>query len=206
MRYIGPKNKIARRLATDLGMKTPGSKSHAVLLKKLNIKPGQHGSRYRRKESEHSRQLSEKQKLRHLFGITEKQLKKYFTISSKKKGNTAEYLGEILERRLDNAIYRLGFTPTRASARQLVSHGHISVNDKRINIPSYLLKNNDKIAFSIKKSIDIPYISEYRSANEVVVPAWLELKKDKGTITKSPDNSLISQQINLRLVIEFYSR
>ncbi|KKQ38331.1 MAG: 30S ribosomal protein S4 [Candidatus Roizmanbacteria bacterium GW2011_GWA2_37_7] len=206
MRYTGPKNKIARRQATDLGLKTAGSKSHASLLKKMNIRPGQHGTRYRRKESEHARQLIEKQKLRYLFGLTESQLKKYFTIASRKKGNTAIYLGELLERRLDNILYRLGFTPTRAAARQLVTHGHIAVNDKKINIPSYLMKNNEKISFLTKKTKEIPYIQIFCETSDVIVPVWLEAKKDSGLLTQTPDNTLIQQQVNLRLVIEFYSR
>jgi len=206
MRYTGPKNKIARRQATDLGMKTTGSKSHATLLKKINIKPGQHGARYRRKVSEHARQLSEKQKLRYIFGITETKLKKYFMISSQKEGNTAVHLSELLERRLDNVVYRLGLTPTRAAARQLVSHGHTQVNGKNMDIPSYLLKNNDTVTFKSPKTKEIPYIQAFRETNDVIMPEWLELKKDSGSLVKTPNNSLIEQQVNLRLVIEFYSR
>ncbi len=121
MRYTGPRNKIARREGVDLGLKTPGSKSHARLLKKLNILPGQHGIKGRKKLSERGRQLREKQKLRFMFGITEKQLKKYFLQASEKKGNTAIFLSRFLELRLDNIVYRLGFAPTRPCARQLVS-------------------------------------------------------------------------------------
>jgi len=206
MRYTGPKNKIARRQATDLGMKTTGSKSHASLLKKINIKPGQHGARYRRKVSEHAKQLTEKQKLRYIFGITETKLKKYFTVSSRKEGNTAVHLSELLERRLDNVVYRLGLAPTRAAARQLVSHGHAQVNGKNMDIPSYLLKNNDTVTFKSPKTKEIPYLQAFRETNEIIIPEWLELKKDSGSLVKTPDNSLIEQQVNLRLVIEFYSR
>ncbi len=206
MRYTGPKNKVSRRENTDLGLKTTGSKAQASLLKKINILPGQHGTRYRRKQSEHARQLREKQKLRFLFGVTEKQLKGYFDTASRRRGNTAIFLGELLERRLDNIVYRLGFAPTRAAARQLVSHGHVSVNDKVLDIPSYLVKEGEKITFANDKSKKIPYIEEFRGQNDITIPEWVELKKDSGTLSKTPDNSIIEQQVNLRLVIEFYSR
>ena len=190
MRYTGPRNRLARRENIDLGLKTPGSKSHASLLKKINILPGQHGTKGRRKQSEHSRQLREKQKLRYSFDVTEKQLKKYFKIASRKRGNTAVFLSELLERRLDNVVYRLGFAPTRASARQLVSHGHISVNNKKVTIASFRVS-----------AIDV-----FRTQNEVILPEWLEQKKDSGTMVGKPDSSLIDKQVNLRLVVEFYSR
>lgn len=206
MRYTGPKNRIARREQLDLGLKTPGSKSHATLLKRLNIPPGQHGAKRRRKESEHSRQLREKQKIQYLFGISEKQLKKYFDKASRKKGNTGVHLSELLERRLDNVVYRLGLTPTRAAARQLVNHGNVHVNGKTLSIPSYSVKADTVVTYGSKAAKEIPYIQEFREQNDVVIPEWLTLKKESGTMTGVPDNSLIEQQINLRLVIEFYSR
>ena len=128
----------------DLGLKTPGSKNHARLLNKLTVLPGQHGVRRRRKTSERGIQLREKQKLRFIFGISEKQMKNYFKKSVVKKGNTALYISQYLERRLDNIVYRLGLAPTRASARQLVVHGHIAVEDKKMSIPSYQVKVGDK--------------------------------------------------------------
>ncbi len=206
MRYTGPKNKVSRRESADLGLKTTGSKAQASLLKKINILPGQHGTRFRRKSSEHARQLREKQKLRFLFGVTEKQLKGYFDTASRRRGNTAIFLGELLERRLDNVVYRLGFAPTRAAARQLVSHGHIKVNEKVLDIPSYLVQVDEKITFASDDSKKIPYIEEFRGQNDITFPEWVELKKDMGVLTKIPDNSIIEQQVNLRLVIEFYSR
>src|SRR3989338_1026851 len=134
MRYTGPRNRISRREGMDLGLKTPGSKSHASLLKKMNVLPGQHGTRGRRKVSEYGKQVREKQKLRYMFGITEKQLKNYFQKAVKKTGNTGEYLSQYLEQRLDNVVYRLGFAPTRSAARQLVSHRHVRINDKILSI------------------------------------------------------------------------
>lgn len=206
MRYNGPRNRIARRENMDLGLKTPGSKSHASLLKKINILPGQHGAKGRRKKSEYHRQLREKQKLRFSFGVTETQMKKYFNNASKKRGNTAVFLSEILERRLDNVLYRLGFTPTRPAARQLVTHGHIAVNGKTVRIPSYQVKTNDVITFAKDESKKIPYIDVYRTQADIILPSWLEVKKDEGTMASQPDSSLIEKQVNLRLVVEFYSR
>ncbi|MDA1316425.1 MAG: 30S ribosomal protein S4 [bacterium] len=206
MRYTGPKNRISRREQVDLGLKTPGTKAHATLLRRLNIPPGQHGAKRRRKESEHSRQLREKQKIQYLFGTSEKQLKKYFDVASRKKGNTGVYLCELLERRLDNIVYRLGLTPTRAAARQLVNHGNVHVDGKKLSSPSYQVKTGSEVTYGSKAAKEIPYIQEFRENNEVVIPEWLTLKKETGTLTGIPDNSLIGQQVNLRLVIEYYSR
>ncbi len=206
MRYTGPKNRIARREGMDLGLKTPGSKSHARLLKKINLIPGQHGTRGRRKISEWATQLREKQKLRFLFGVTEKQLKNYFKKSSAKKGNTALYVSQYLERRLDNVVYRLGFAPTRAAARQLVAHGHINVNDKKVKIPSYQLDVNDKISFFNDKSMKIPAVEKSLANKDIIVPSWLEKKAIAGKILALPTMEGIEQQINLRLIIEYYSR
>ncbi|HRN70975.1 MAG TPA: 30S ribosomal protein S4 [Candidatus Woesebacteria bacterium] len=206
MRYNGPKNRIARRENMDLGMKTPGSKAHASLLKKINILPGQHGTKGRRKKSEHSRQLREKQKLRYSFGITETQLKNYFGMASKRRGNTSVNLSEILERRLDNIIYRLGFAPTRAAARQLVSHGHVAVNGKSVKAASYQVADSDAITFANENTKKIPYIEAYMTQTEVILPEWLQVKKDAGTLVSTPNSSLIEKQVNLRLVIEYYSR
>ena len=206
MRYTGPKNRIARRENMDLGLKTTGSKSQALLLKKINILPGQHGTKGRRKRSEHSRQLREKQKLRYTFGVTEKQLKNYFGKASRRRGNTAVFLSELLERRLDNVLYRLGFAPTRAASRQLVSHGHITVDGQKVTIPSYQVAVGEEIGFARETSKKIPYIENYRAQTDLIIPEWLELKKDMGTLKQVPDTSLLEKMINLRLVIEFYSR
>ncbi|CAN5122357.1 30S ribosomal protein S4 [soil metagenome] len=206
MRYTGPKNRIARRENMDLGLKTTGSKSQALLLKKINIFPGQHGTKGRRKKSEHSRQLREKQKLRYTFGVTEKQLKNYFSKASRKRGNTSIFLVELIEQRLDNVVYRLGFAPTRAAARQIVSHGHITVNEKKVTIPSYHIEVGDNITFRKEESKKIPYIETFRAQTDLIIPEWLQVKKDIGSLLKIPDTSLLEKMINLRLVIEFYSK
>jgi len=206
MRYTGPKNKAARREGVDLGLKTLGSKSHGNLLKKINILPGQHGTRFRRKISEHARQLREKQKLRYSFGITEGQLKSYFAKASKKEGNTADNMVQLIEKRLDNVVYRLGFAPTRASARQLVTHGHVLVNGNKLTIPSYIVNVNEKIELNSKKVAKIAYLSTFQQQQNVIIPSWFKLEKNTGVLEKNPDNGIIDQQINMRLVIEFYSR
>jgi small subunit ribosomal protein S4 len=206
MRYTGSRNRIARQLGVDLGLKRPGTKSHSRLLKRLNIPPGQHGPAGKKKFSERALQLREKQKLRLMFGLTEKQLKKYFKKASQKKGNTALYLCQYLERRLDNVLYRLGFAPTRASARQLVSHKHIKVNDKILNIPSYLVKKGDIITFAKEKILQVPEIKETVENKDLIIPSWLKKEDNKGVVVSDPSTESIEKQIHLRLVIEYYSR
>jgi len=206
MRYTGPKNRLARQQMTDLGLKTPGSKSHARLLKKLNVTPGQHGLRTRRKFSEHAYQLKEKQKLRIMFGVNEGQLKRYFHTAVGKKGNTALFLSKLLEKRLDNLIFRLGFAPTRAAARQLVNHGHFKLNGKKISIPSCQVRVNDIITFSSDKTAKIPYVEQNLANKDLLLPTWLEKKDLTGKLVMEPTAEEIEKQINLRLVIEFYSR
>lgn len=206
MRYTGPKNRIARREGVDLGLKTVGTKSHASLLKRLNILPGQHGTRSRRKTSEYGKQVREKQKLRYMFGITEGQLKNYFQKSVKKTGNTGLYLSQCLEQRLDNTVFRLGFVPTRAAARQLVSHGHIKVNDRKLAVPSYQVRAGDVVTFAKEKSQNIPQVESTLVKKETIIPEWLERKGAVGKLVALPNADIIEKQINLRLVIEYYSR
>lgn len=206
MRYTGPKNRVARREGMDLGLKTPGSKSHARLLRKINITPGQHGGKRKRKLSERGLQLREKQKLRYLFGIAEKQSKKYYKIAKIKPGNTALYLSQFLEKRLDNIVYRLGFAPTRASARQLVGHRHIKVNDRIVSIASYQVKIGEKVGFANEKIIKVPYLEKQLANKDLILPPWLERQAVVGKLISTPTDELIAKQINLRLVVEYYSR
>lgn len=207
MRHIGPKNRIARREAMDLGLKTPGTKSHANLLKKINIPPGQHGAGGRiKKVSERGKQLRETQKLKYIFGLSAKQLKKYFKMAVKKTGNTGLFMCQFLEARLDNVVYRLGFAPTRASARQLVCHQHIKVNDKLINIASMQLRPNDIVSFARAESQKIPAIEKALENKDAMTPVWLERKGAIGKLVGEPASELIEKQIILRLVIEYFSR
>lgn len=207
MRYTGPKNRLARREGQDLGLKTPGTKSYSNLLRRINIPPGQHQEgMFKRRSEDYLSQLREKQKLKRMYGLTEKQLKNYFKKASAKKENTASFLYQLLERRLDNVVYLLGFAPTRSSARQLVSHGHIKVNDKTVNIPSYLIEVNDIISFKKEKSTKIPYVEAMLEKKDLIIPHWLKREGIKGQVLQLPKLEDRQGVINYQLVIEFYSR
>lgn len=206
MRYTGPKNRISRRENMDLGLKTPGSKSHASLLKKLNILPGEHGTKSKRKTSEHGKQLREKQKLRFIYGVSEKTLKNYYAHAIKKTGNTGLYISQYLENRIDNVVYRLGFVPTRAAARQLVAHKHIKVNNKVMSIPSYQVKKDDVITLAKAVTAAIPVVETFLNKKGIIIPPWLEKQGAAGKLIDLPTAEYAEKQVNLRLVIEFYSR
>lgn len=160
MRYTGSKNKLARREGIDLGLKTPGSKAQASLLRRLNITPGQHGASRKKKVTDYGSQLREKQKLKRMYGISETQMQNYYTKANRMEGNTAELLVQFLERRLDNVVYKLKLAPTRASARQLVNHGHVTVNGKKASIASFQINVGDVVNFRTPKTAQIPAIAE----------------------------------------------
>jgi len=206
MRYTGPRNRVARRNGADLSLKTPGSKSHARLLKKIAVPPGQHGANTRRKVSERGRQIRETQKLRFMFGVTARQLKNYFGKAVIIKGNTASYLCTLLESRLDNVLYRLGFAPTRSAARQYVTHGHVLVNGKRVAIPSYHMKPGDVVAYKGESIQKAPAIAQMLEAKDLIIPAWLERQATLGKVLEKPTQDGLKDQIDLRLVIEYFSR
>lgn len=207
MRYTGPKNRLARREGQDLGLKTPGTKAYSYLMRRINIPPGQHQQgAFKRKMGDYSSQLREKQKLKRIYGLTEKQLKNYFKKASAKKENTASFLFQLLERRLDNVVYLLGFAPTRGSARQLVAHGHIQVNNKKINIPSYLVKVKDTISFKKEKTTKIPYIEAILEKKDLIIPSWLKREGLTGQVIQLPKLEESQGVIDYQLVIEFYSR
>jgi small subunit ribosomal protein S4 len=205
MRYTGPKNRLARRVGLDLGLKTAGSKAQGRLLKRINIMPGQHGLR-RKKTTDYGAQLNEKQKLKFIFGISEAHLKRYFLSSTKMTGNTALFLSRFLEKRLDNIVYRLGFAPTRSAARQLVSHRHIKVNGKVVSIPSYQVRVGDVISLAKEKTANIPAVRQMLENKDLIYPDWLEKKGTGGKLVKEPTGDEIEKQVNLRLIIEYYSR
>jgi small subunit ribosomal protein S4 len=204
-RYTGPKNRLSRREGVDLGYKTVGSKAHAGLLKKLNLLPGQHGQRGRRKTSDYGLQLREKQKVKRMYGLMERQFRRFFAMAKKWKGNTGDKFLQFLESRLDNTIYRLGFAPTRALARQLVSHRHVFVDGKIVNIPSYIVSAGQTIVLT-PKGLMIPAVSKMMEDKAVTIPSWLERKGPAGKIVRSPERSDIVEDINEQLIIEFYSR
>lgn len=184
-------------MGVTLGLKSKPSK-------RIEIPPGQHGRKRRKKISSYGEHLLEKQKLRWTYGVSENQLKRYFKEATKAKVSTGERLLQLLEQRLDNAVYRLGFTPTLAAARQLATHGHVLVNEKKVDIPSYRVKPGEIITLT-PKALDIPTVKESLEG-EKEVPKWLEKKGAVGKIAALPARDQIPLDINEQLIIEFYSR
>ncbi len=206
-RYIGPVVRIDRRL----GVVVSGKRSAPKILSRRNFPPGQHGrlKGRRRKLTEYGIRLMEKQKLKFLYGgIREKQFKRYFDEASKAKGNTGQVLLQLLERRLDNVVYRLGFASTRRQARQWVAHGHFLVNGKKVDIPSYRVEVGDIIEVK-PTSRDIPQLLEnLQNIDPRSIPPWLELDKDhfRGKVIDLPREVELEVPVNLQYIIEFYSR
>lgn len=197
-RYTGPKDRLSRREGFDLFNK--GAK-----LTRLAVPPGVHGPMRTRMPSQYGRQLREKQKVKRLYGILEKQFRKYVESAVKTRGNTGEKLLIILEKRLDNVIYRLGFAPTRPAARQLVSHRHVLVNSKKVNIPSFEVSVGDVVALD-GKAAGIPAIKLSLDEKDKKIPAWLERKAIVGKIVKEPIREDIVEPISEQDIVEFYSR
>lgn len=200
-RYTGPKNKKSRRAGVDLQL----SASSTKLQRRLTILPGQHGRRGRRKISEYGQQLAEKQKLKWMFGILERQFRRYFMQAAKTKKATGEMLLQILERRLDNVIYRLGLASTRNAARQLITHGHVRVNGNKVNIPSYQVKIDEVITFS-PKAVSFTQTKELLAKKDTIIPKWLARKAAVGKVTRLPERQDIDVDVNEQLVVEYYSR
>ncbi|UNM95281.1 30S ribosomal protein S4 [Ignatzschineria rhizosphaerae] len=204
-RYIGPKCKLARREGVDLHLKS-GARSFESKCKHDRA-PGQHGSKPGR-TSDYGLQLREKQKLKRIYGLLEKQFHLYYKEADRRKGSTGENLLEILECRLDNVVYRMGFASTRAEARQLVSHNSILVNGAKVNIPSYQLKATDTVSIRerSKKQARIAYALELSEANGLV--DWVSVDKTKmeGEFKRIPERSDLPADINESLVVELYSK
>lgn len=205
-RYRGPKNRLARREGVDLGLKTPGSGAHTQLLKRIKIIPGQHGQkRRRRKPSDYGIQLREKQKVKRIYGILERQFKKYFQIATKETRNTGEALLSILERRLDNIIYRLHLSPTRMSARQIINHGHVLIDGKKVDIPSFLV--NQGMVLTLKQKMLVsPLVKKMLEEKQPAIVSWLSRKGPVGKVMRLPKRDDIPEDINEQLIIEYYSR
>ncbi|OGH21670.1 MAG: 30S ribosomal protein S4 [Candidatus Levybacteria bacterium RIFCSPLOWO2_01_FULL_38_13] len=200
-RYTGPKHKLARREGINVL-----DKSSASLKRRLNIPPGAHGKKRKRRLSEFGSQLREKQKVKATYGLLEKQFKRLINEASRKKGDTGEILMSLLETRLDNVVYRLGFAKSRFMARQLVSHGHILINGKRVNIPSYSVKVDNVVSLSpkIMKSTNVLKILEDEKDKEVI--SFLQKKGDSGKLIRVPKMEDLQIPFNLQLIIEYYSR
>ncbi len=199
-RYIGPKQRLQRQIGEDLGLKTNALKT----ARRLANRPGQHGAKGRRKLSNYGVQLKEKQKLKYIYGILEKQLRAVYEEASKNPAATGTAMLSSLERRFDNVIYRLGWAPTRAAARQLVNHDHFTVNGKRMNIPSYQVSVGDILAMK-PKTAKIPVVMEAMK-QDVTLPAWLEAKNGAAHIAKLPVREDIVEKVDEQLIVEYYNR
>lgn len=206
-RYTGPKFKLDRREKTNLFLKGKRSiSSKHPIERKGAVPPGQHGQKSLRKRlSDFGLQLREKQKVKRMYGILERQFRRYFQEAAKEKGDTGEALFRILETRLDNVIYRLGIAPSRAAARQLVGHGHVKVNEKKVDIPSFSVKEGDIISLR-EKSQKMAAVSESLKLKEGSLPDWLDRKGLVGKVKKLPTSEDLDLTIDQQLIIEYYSR
>jgi small subunit ribosomal protein S4 len=205
-RYTGPKAKLSRREGTDLFLKSARRSLDSKC--KLDVKPGQHGLRSGARMSDYGNQLREKQKVKRMYGVLERQFRRYFAEAERRKGNTGDNLMQLLETRLDNVAYRMGFGSTRAESRQLVSHQAITVNGKVVNIPSYLVKPNDVVAIREKARKQARIIESLSLAEQIGMADWVSVdsKKMEGQFKRIPERSEFANDINESLIIELYSR
>lgn len=203
-RYRGPRCKLSRRAGTDLGLTALRDASSKC---KLDTPPGQHGT-VRGRLSNFGTMLREKQKLRIMYGMLEKQFKRFFVMASRSKGSTGGNLICLLERRLDNVVYRMGFANTRAEARQLVNHSSVMVNGNVVNIPSFLVSAGDVVEIRERSKKQLRIHAAIESAQQNGFPEWLEVDVTKlqGEYKRIPDRGEIQIEINENLIIEFYSR
>ena len=203
-RYIGPKAKIARKFGENIF----GNAKITKILERKNYAPGQHGQSRRRRPSNYGLQLKEKQKIKHMYGLLERQFRKFFQKADKISGETGLNLLQLLERRLDNVVYRLGFSPTRAAARQLVNHKHFLVNGKSVNIPSYLVKENDQISVRSKSRKLAIVHDSVKQVRGDLDSGWLSLDKASlsGVVTKLPEKQDFDATLKVQMVVELYSK
>lgn len=200
-RYTGPKTRISRRF----GIPIYGPSKY---LERRNYAPGMHGPKSRRKLTDYALRLAEKQKFRYYYGLLERQFRAVYEKARRERGVTGERMLQILETRLDNIVYRLGFAPSRPAARQMVSHGHLKVNGKRVNIPSYAVEINDTIEVrdaTASKQLATKHLESARSRE---LPDWLNREREllKGVLTRIPSREEIAPIANEQVVVEFYSR
>lgn len=200
-RDIRPRNKLARRIGSDLGLKT----NPKSLERRLQTPPGQHGKKGRGKMSDYGTQLAEKQKVKAIYGVLERQFAKYYSLATRSSVATGEAMLSLLERRLDNTIYRLRLAPTRRAARQLVAHGNVLVNGRKLSIPSYRVNQEDVLTLT-PNALAIPAVKALQEEKDVQLPAWLAKKASVGKVMRLPVRADISEAINEQLIVEFYSR
>jgi len=206
-RYTGPTCKLARREGTDLFLKSPARGVESKC--KLDQPPGQHGANRRLRLSDYALQLRQKQKVRRMYGILERQFRNYYKTAARQKGATGENLLKLLEGRLDNVVYRMGFAVTRAQARQLVSHKSIMVNDKLVNIPSFQISAGDEVAIRDKAKNQLRIKEAITLSHELdLVPDWVDVDSEKmtGTFKSVPERSDLPPDINESLIVELYSK
>ena len=205
-RYIGPKCKLSRREGTDLLLK---SRARSLDSKcKADTPPGQHGARRQRRMSDYALQLREKQKIRRIYGVLERQFRNYYKRAAQRKGATGENLLQILESRLDNVVYRMGFGATRAEARQLVSHKAIVVNGQCVNIPSYQVRPEDVVAVREASRKQARIQDSLTVAEQIGFPQWVDVdvSKMEGVFKTIPEREELPPDINEQLVVELYSK
>ncbi len=205
-RYLGPKAKLSRREGSDLLLK---SARRSISDKaKFDSKPGQHGRTSGQRTSDFGLQLREKQKVKRTYGVLERQFRRYFAEADRRRGNTGSNLLFLLEARLDNVVFRMGFASTRAEARQMVSHKSITVNGQSVNIPSFSVKPGDVLAVREKSKKQARVIEALELAKQIGFPAWVDVAVDKaeGVFKKSPDRDEFGSDINESLIVELYSR
>ncbi|NOL50121.1 30S ribosomal protein S4 [Pelistega europaea] len=205
-RYTGPKCKLSRREGIDLFLKSARRPLDSKC--KFESKPGQHGRTSGARTSDYGTQLREKQKLKRMYGVLEKQFRKYFAEAERRRGNTGETLIQLLESRLDNVVYRMGFGSTRAEARQLVSHGAIELNGHKADIPSMLVKAGDVVSVREKSKGQARIKEAMELATSLGLPQWVEVDSAKlvGTFKQAPDRADVARDINESMIVELYSR
>ena len=202
-RYTGPKNKIARRFGVNLGLKTNAAK----VARRLTQKPGQHGARHRSSTSSFGKQLEEKQKAKFIYGLRERQFRGYVEEANRREGDSGVNVNHILESRLDNVVYRMGFAVTRAQARQLVNHGMFLVNGKKLDTPSYLVKSGDEIALRPNKIGKKIFETITDQLSNAKVPSWLKVEptEKKGSVLSKPMQEDFENVFDVKLIVEYYS-
>jgi small subunit ribosomal protein S4 len=206
-RYTGPTCKLARREGMDLNLKSPARGLESKC--KLNQPPGQQGDGRRQRVSDYALQLREKQKVRRMYGVLERQFRNYYHEAARRKGASGENLLQLLESRLDNVVYRMGFAVTRAQARQLVSHRSVELNGRVVNIPSAQVQSDDKISIREKSRKQLRIQEAINLARELdTVPAWIEVDFDKmeGVFKSTPERDDLPPDINENLIVELYSK
>ena len=207
-RYTGAVCRLCRRQGEKLLLKGTKCQTEKCAAAKRAYPPGQHGQGRRQKLSNYGTQLKEKQKVKRIYGVLERQFRKYFKIASKTKGVTGKMLLQLLERRLDNVVFRMGLGISRSQARQIVRHNLIAVNSRRVNIPSYLVEKDDLIEIKAKDKAKIKIKDNLELAKDRTVPSWLEFSaaEMKGKVLRLPEKADIQQPIQEQLIVELYSK